>query len=433
MSGALAATVAAASLLAHPVTFPPAGSAAFPTSPAEDLTEHLARNGAVSAEAHGDDLLELVRAAGLTGRGGGHFPAARKWDAVRAAGGGGIVVGNGAEGEPASAKDAALLQTRPHVVLDGLVAAAEVVGAWTGVLWLPQGADRTRAAVQAALRQRHAAGLREPHLRIELAPDRYLSGEATAVMRRLRGGPALPQLQLYPAAPWGEGNDPVLLHNVETLARTALLARGADPATTLSTLITLVAHDRRIVAEVHATTTIGEVVAASWPGRGPAEPHAVLLGGYGGQWLAWRDAAGLPLDPDALRHVGRSLGAGVVAPLPEGVCGLAEAAALTRYLATSSARQCGPCINGLALLAEAMTALASGTAGRAHRRRIDHVCGLVAGRGACKHPDGAVRMVASALDTFRDDVEEHQNRRRCLETGYRPVPAHYLPVPGAFR
>ncbi len=92
----------------------------------------------------GEQLLDSIEQAELTGRGGAHFPVARKWrtalDAARAGGGEVLVVANGAEGEPASAKDAALLLQRPHLVLDGLVCAAEAFGASSAVLWLQEGA-----------------------------------------------------------------------------------------------------------------------------------------------------------------------------------------------------------------------------------------------------------------------------------------------------
>ena len=78
----------------------------------------------------------LLEESGLAGHGGGHFPVARKWRTVLRRGGGGIVVANGAESEPASAKDRALLATVPHLVLDGLACAAEVVGAADAVIWM---------------------------------------------------------------------------------------------------------------------------------------------------------------------------------------------------------------------------------------------------------------------------------------------------------
>src|SRR5271165_2894256 len=105
-----------------------------------DLATHGHAFGPASFR--GAALIEQAGTAGLTGRGGGAFPVARKLAAVAAAGGGAVAVGNGAEGEPASSKDAALLWYSPHLVLDGLQLAAEAAGAGTALLYVHAAADR---------------------------------------------------------------------------------------------------------------------------------------------------------------------------------------------------------------------------------------------------------------------------------------------------
>ena len=416
------------------VVFPWLGSTPSHVTDADDLDAHVQRYGERPSAlgSHGQTLITRLHDIGLTGRGGGHFPAARKWEAVLAAGGGGTVVANGAEGEPASAKDAALLQSRTHLVLDGLVCAAEAVGAEDCVVWLHEGARSTRAAVQRALQERGGRELSEPPIRIEVGPDRYLSGEATAVLRTLAGGPTLPQSVRDPAAPWGRGNRPILLHNVETFARTAVAARTSAASYAPTSLITVVNHDRRVVCEVSADTTVAQVVSSLWrprSGSRTAVPQAVLVGGYGGTWLPWSRAASLPLDPALLREVGLSLGAGVIAPLPADSCGVAEAAALVGYLADSSARQCGPCLFGLAAVADLASSLAAGSMSRSQARSLERFLEQIAGRGACRHPDGAIRMLSSALTTFADDVHSHRSNRRCLITGTRTPESGLLPLP----
>jgi NADH:ubiquinone oxidoreductase subunit F (NADH-binding) len=114
-----------------------------------------------------------------------------------------------------------------------------------------------------------------------------------------------------------------------------------------------------------------------------------------------------------------SLGAGALRVLPRGTCGLVETATIARFLAEQSARQCGPCLFGLASVAETMTALARGGRRTRHdAHRITRFAEEIRDRGACHHPDGAVRMVASALNVFADDVAAHR-RGRCLATGTR--------------
>jgi NADH:ubiquinone oxidoreductase subunit F (NADH-binding) len=105
-------------------------------------------------------------------------------------------------------------------------------------------------------------------------------------------------------------------------------------------------------------------------------------------------------------------GAGIVRVLTRDSCGLRATADITGYLAAQSARQCGPCRNGLPRLAETLGALAYD--GRCEPREITRLAALVDGRGACHHPDGAARLVRSALTVFADDIPLHQRGTCCV-------------------
>jgi NADH:ubiquinone oxidoreductase subunit F (NADH-binding) len=397
-------------MLARPVHYFGGGTAITELAP-DTLREHHRRYGPrpdCRGAAAGGELLERIDRARLTGRGGAHLPSAVKWRAVRSAAGtrGCVVVANGAEGEPDSRKDATLLELRPHLVLDGLVCAAEALGAAEVVVWLHENAHVARAALSRAMTER--SGLAEPSIRIAFGPDRYLSGESGAIVRALSGGPTLPAFRTVPSAVRGIGGQPTLVHNVETLARVAQVARGERAA---SELVTVSVDETRIVLEVPTSADLQTVVSRA---IGMADPAAVLIGGYGGSWRAWPELSGITLAEPSLRAHGLSLGAGVLRVLARGACGLERAAEIARYLAAQSARQCGPCEFGLAAVADRMTDLAQG--GRRTRRDAARITGWaeeIRGRGACHLPDGAVRMVVSALEVFADDVAAHR-RGRCL-------------------
>jgi NADH:ubiquinone oxidoreductase subunit F (NADH-binding) len=399
-----------------------------PIETTQRLGAHLAAFGPRPIGIGSQDLIGVIDAVGLTGRGGGHFPTARKWRAIRdgAARTGltPIVVANAAEGEPASAKDAVLLAHRPHLVLDGLVCAAEAVGATELVVWTHGESHNITRVLVHALHERRAAGFQEPPIRVVSGPGRYLSGESSAVVRALSGGPALPQFQLEPSASRGVRGRPTLVQNIETLARAALVARTGDGGYRGTSLLTVVVRGRRTVVEVEPTSTVRDaVLRGGWtPG---AEPQAVLFGGYGGSWLRWDEAADLAVHEPTVRATGASLGAGVLAVLPAGACGLAEASRIAGYLARSSARQCGPCLFGLPAVAGVLDDLVRGRARRSDLRRLQRWAAEIRGRGACNHPDGAVRMTLSALRVFAEDVEVHRRGRQCAgATG----PAQF-PVP----
>ncbi len=157
-----------------------------------------------------------------------------------------------------------------------------------------------------------------------------------------------------------------------------------------------------------------------------ARTRAVLLGGYGGAWVSPQVFAELPVSEKAARRAGATLGAGVVVPLPRDVCPLAEMADVVRYMEGQGAGQCGPCVHGLAELAETMERLAYGGRGGPHLDRILEICTLVEGRGACRHPDGVARFVRSGLGVFADEVAAHQRRGPCPQTRA----ARVLPVAG---
>jgi NADH:ubiquinone oxidoreductase subunit F (NADH-binding) len=143
------------------------------------------------------------------------------------------------------------------------------------------------------------------------------------------------------------------------------------------------------------------VQRSSWP------VAAVLVGGYHGAWLPLPQLAGLPISRAAMRRYGAAPGAGVLVALAADRCGLVETATIVRYLAGQSARQCGPCLNGLPALADAVQQLARHGREPGLPAAIERLNRLVEGRGACHHPDGTVRLVRSMLHSFAVEVREH--------------------------
>ncbi len=389
--------------------------------PGLDLVAHSRRHG--RARLRGAALIDEVAAAGLTGRGGAAFPVARKLAAVAAAGGGAIAVANGAEGEPASSKDAALLWFAPHLVLDGLQLAAEAVGARTAYLYMHAGADARGGPdlpwhLRVAIAQRQAAGTDHASVEVVEAPPRFLAGEETALVSRINGGAARPADKRYRVFQRGVAGRPTLVQNVETLAHLALIARhGAAWFRSVGTrdepgsmLYTVREADGQVrVAEAALGTPL------SWLLRLGDDVQAVLSGGYHGGWLNLTDARRLALCNADLRPAGSITGAGVLVALPAAHCGLAETASVARSLALESAGQCGPCFNGLPAIATALADLAQPKPAGPALVNLRRWAGLVQGRGACHHPDGTVRFVASALSVFAAEITEHA-RGRCTAT-----------------
>lgn len=386
------------------------------------LAEHRAHFGALPDSA-GTNLVAALHESGLTGRGGAGFPTGRKIASV--SGRKPVVIGNGAEGEPLSYKDAALLSRAPHLVLDGLNVAAEAVAADKVYIYVP---SRLLSTVQHALDERATAGGDRYRVAAVEAPDSFISGEESAVVRRIEGGPALPRDRKLLTTASGVRGRPTLVNNVETLAHVTLIARyGAEWFRSIgdrtqpgSMLVTLSgALNKRCVVEVPTGTLLTDVTE-----RFGFSDHrtlrAVLIGGYHGSWIPTERLTGVRLSKSSLALLRASPGAGIVHALGRDECGLARTADILGYLAEHSARQCGPCLNGLPRLSQLFDDLAYRRVDDLLVEEIHRVSDLVDGRGACRHPDGTARLARSALHAFAFDVTHH--RKGGCEAALTSVP-----------
>ena len=392
-----------------------------------DLAAHLRVHGQTPYRGGPDMLIHTLETAGLTGRGGAAFPTHRKLAAVASQKGTPVVVGNGAEGEPASDKDKTLLWSSPHLVLDGLQLAAEAVGARKVHLYLhrdPRLVQRLRSAIA----ERESAGSDRIAVGLVTAPPRFLAGEESALSNRVEGRAALPRFTPPRIFERGVNGAPTLVQNVETLAHLAMISRygpawfralgtGPEPGSMLTTLRR--ADGAHTVREASIGIPIADLLQlADHPAR------AVLVGGYHGAWLTPEQAGHLTLSNADLRPLGAAVGAGVLVALPPDRCGLVESARVVRYLALESAGQCGPCLNGLPLIAATLSQLAEGRTAPAARDDLARWSQLVERRGACHHPDGTVRFLRSALTVFADEVRLHE-AGRCSASSNDP----FLPIP----
>ena len=379
------------------------------------LAEHEAVHGRMPRVASAE-LIEAAERSGLRGRGGADFPTAVKLRSVASRRRGTVLVVNGSETEPASAKDRLLLSRLPHMVLDGAVLAAKAIGTREIVVKVSDGSPEVVRALEGAASVRG-----EDDVAIELAvgPQGYVTGEETSVIHFLNRGVAKPTF--VPPRPYERGyrGRPTLVQNPETLAQLALIARfgsdwfrelgsAADPGSALVTISGAVAAPG--VYELAFGTPMTDLMAAA---GGAVQPlRALLVGGYFGTWVDANRALALKLAREDLRSVGCSLGSGVLFALGESSCGLHESARVIDYLANESAGQCGPCVHGLAAIADSVCAMADGVAHQRERDRVLRWTAEIRGRGACHHPDGAARFVESALSVFANELESHR-RVRC--------------------
>lgn len=372
-----------------------------------DASGHLDRLGPLP-DLGLEGLIELAEHSGLTGRGGAGFPAAVKLRAVASARGRAVVVGNAMEGEPLSHKDAVLLASVPHLVLDGLTLVGRALRARRRVLAV--GPEVAAAGVESLAAARG--------VQVRRLSGGFVAGQETALVNQIEGRPAVPRDPTVRVSARGVGGRPTFVSNIETLAQLALVARGGpewfrsfgtheDPGTSLFTISGSVA--RPGVVEAERGSRLVDVLTPA----GPFDPAAVLVGGYHGAWVPL-GALTTPLTRSALTPYGATVGAGVLYVLDTHSCPLRASADIATYLAGQVAGQCGPCVNGLPRMADGLALLAAGRRDPGIVAEVDRMRQLVVGRGACAHPDGTARFVASTLRTFADHIDAH------LE-GYCPV------------
>ncbi|MCW2758583.1 MAG: NADH:ubiquinone oxidoreductase, NADH-binding subunit [Nocardioidaceae bacterium] len=353
------------------------------------------------------DLVTLVERAGLTGRGGAGFPTARKLAAVRASGRTPVVLGNAMEGEHLSHKDAELLTVSPGLVLDGLVLVGRALGARRLVLAVGHRIDAEPV--------RRAAGGRGVEV-LSLAGG-FVAGQESALVDRVNGGPGRPAGPRRPVWRHGVDGEPTFVANAETLAQLALLARrgpgwfrsagtDSEPGTMLVT-VSGSSPDllrRPVVLEVPLGTPVGDVLDRVGVGR--PQVRAVLVGGYHGAWLPG-SAVDTPLSRAGLAPWDAAPGAGILHVLDHRHCPLRVSADVAAYLGREVVGQCGPCVNGLPRMAQTLDLLAGPRPDAGVVAEVDRLRRLVEGRGACAHPDGTARFVASTLRVFAGHVEAH--------------------------
>mgnify|MGYP005986966837 FL=1 len=374
-----------------------------------DLRRHTELYG---ARPPGDgSLVDAVVRSGLRGHGGAAFPTGAKMRAI--SGRASVLIANGAEGEPLSSKDRVLLERSVHLILDGIAATASALRCRDCYLYVPQDAV---VGVRAAIDERRRRGWDTTHVQVVASASGFVSGEKSAVISAIEGGPPLPRDKKNSAAVSGVRGRPTLVLNVETFAHIALIERwgprwfrsrgtSSEPGTML---VTYSGDVRRAgVVEVPFGSSVEEMLARD-AGIDLRSVRAVLLGGFHGTW-AGRDAlVGRAMSRESLADIGVRPGAGIVHVLGVGSCGLAATAEFVRYLAEESAGQCGPCLNGLPRLADAFSRLSTGQNVEVAIGEIERYTRLVDGRGACHHPDGTARLIRSAMSVFADDVHLHR-------------------------
>lgn len=409
----------------------------------ESIEEYVARGGysglARALRMRPEDVIEEVRKAKLRGRGGAGFPTWLKWKAVRDQRGDvKYVVANAEEGDPSAFSNRLLVESDPHVVIEGLIIAGYAVGASRGYVFVGAEGDLAVRRLEAAVSDARRYGLLGENIlgsgfafEVEVVQDagRYTSGEETALLEELEGKRSAPRVRPpYPVTSGLHGK-PTVVNNVETLAHVAVILReGPDRYATMGTaksggtkMISVSGSVKRPgVYEVPVGTalrTVLEELAGGAPDG--LKLKAVQVGGPAGGFVPLSEAS-TPLDYDTLPPLGAAFGSGVLVAIDERKCMVDLARQFMEFFASESCGKCTPCRVGTRVMLDALERMCLGNATEGDLALIKELGETLKNACLCALGTGAPVPVLSAIRHFEDEFLAHVREGRC-PSGVCPV------------
>ena len=428
----------------------------LPASRVASLDEYLATEsgglGVAAAQRIGPAAtIETIADSRLRGRGGGGFPTGRKWSSVAGqAGTRRYLVCNGAEGEPGTFKDRALLRANPYQVVEGMIIAAFAVGAEEAFICLKASFEREIAAVTRAVQEFQAAGIcGECTVNIVAGPDEYLFGEEKAMLEVIEGKPPLPRwfppyehglFAASPQAGWEAGPhgadrrtdepNPTLVNNVETLANVPhILARGVDwfrsmgtedsPGAIVTTVVgDVVAPD---VGEIELGTPLDAVIDAVGSGVGRGRSVKAVFSGVANP-VVTASQLGTPVSYEGFAAIGTGLGAAGFIVHDDTACMVETAYRFSRFLSIESCGQCPPCKIGSSEITSRLERIELGGGDDRDVEFIGHWLERVTDGNRCYLAVEEQRVISSILRAFPEEFAEHIEQRACPRPSVRPMP-----------
>lgn len=367
-----------------------------------------------------DDLIALVKASGLRGRGGAGFPTAIKWETVyKALDPKKYVVCNGAEGEPGTYKDRYLLGKNPYVLLEGMLIAAYAIDARQAILGTKEKFKDIVLLLKRALKEFETAGLCPPgYLRIVLGPDEYLLGEEKGLMEAIDGRAPMPRF--FPPFMVGVGagpteTNPTVVNNVETVCHLPhIVSKGPEwfrsngsPDTPGTMILTLTGDVRRPgMYEVSLGLTVRELIYDIGGGpRDEAHPIKAVLSGCSNRVMV-PDQFDLRMEFGTLRQAGLGLGSGGFMVYDDTRNMVDIAWMISNFLAVSSCGQCVPCNMGTRVITGHLRNLRSGKGTRQDLEAIRIEAGRCTSQTRCFLPTQESIVIPSLMDVFFEDFEK---------------------------
>ena len=407
------------------------------TSDAEDLDEYIAKGGYSAFEKAlfdmtGVDICKEISDSGLRGRGGGGFPAGRKWESVRRnVSDVKYVVCNGDEGDPGAFMDRSIMEGNPHSVLEGMMIAGVATGAGEGYIYVraeyPLAVKRLQTAIDRAM---EAGLLGEDimgsgfcfHIHINRGAGAFVCGEGSALTASIEGKRGMPRVKPPRTVDQGLWGKPTVLNNVETFANVpGILRKGAawykGIGTESSSGTKTFALTGNVVntglVEVPMGTTLREVIFDIGGGIPDGKKFkAVQIGGPSGGCLT-EAHLDVPMDFDSLKKLGAIIGSGGLVVMDEDTCMVEVARFFMHFTRNESCGKCTPCREGTKRMLETLERIIANEGTMEDLELLESLSDTITDTALCGLGQTACKPVMSTLQNFRQDYLRHVADRHC--------------------
>ncbi len=379
-----------------------------------------------------DEIISIVKDSGIRGRGGAGFPTGVKWSFIpKDHKGEKYILCNCDEMEPGTYKDRVLIETSPHLLVEGIILAAYAISAKESYIFIRREYAHAALLLDNAIREAHAAGFLGTHvlgssfstgIKIHRSAGRYICGEETALLNSLEGKRANPRARPPFPAVKGLRQSPTAVNNVETLANIpGIVLNGAqwfkdlaltpeDAGTKLFCISGKV--NRPECFELPLGITLRDLLNEYCGGmKGGKRFKACIPGGASTAYLS-SDHIDLPLDFIAVEKAGSRLGTGAVVFFDEDSCLVGATLNLINFFARESCGWCTPCRDGLPLVKYLLTRIEEGKGKMEYIEILrDHV--RLLNHAFCAFAPGAMGPLDGLLKLFEDEIKEHIQQGRC--------------------
>ena len=407
-------------------------------SDAEDMTEYLALGGYTAFEKAlfnmtGEEICREIANSGLRGRGGGGFPAGRKWESVRRHTEEPVkyIVGNGDEGDPGAFMDQGVMEGNPHSVLEGMMIAGVATGATEGYIYVRAEYPLAVKRLQIAIEKATEIGLLGDdimgsgfsfHIHINRGAGAFVCGEGSALTASIEGKRGMPRVKPPRTVDQGLWGKPTVLNNVETFANVpGIINHGAQwykgigtesSAGTKTFALTGNVVNTGLV-EVPMGTTLREIIFDIGGGIPNGKKFkAVQIGGPSGGCLT-EEHLDYPMDFDSLKKLGAIIGSGGLVVMDEDTCMVEVARFFMHFTQKESCGKCTPCREGTKRMLETLERIIANEGSPDDLELLEALSDTITDTALCGLGQTACKPVMSTLRHFRQDYLHHVVDHHC--------------------